>query len=109
MFLLCRPFPALQLHCQIHPLLHQFLHPLVVGDLLPHRADSPRPDKQAAAPAAPAVTELVVRAMLLGILRVFAVASRCAADVVLLADAARVQRPEFGKLTLDLGDTVFEV
>ena len=103
MFLLCRPLLAFHFHRQIHPLLDQFLHALVVGNLFPHRADLVGPDKQGAALAAPAVAELVVGPMLLRILRILAVASRRAADVVLLADAARVHRSELGKLAFDLG------
>ena len=47
--------------------------------------------------------------VLLRIFRILAVASRGAADVVLLADAARMQRPEIGKLAIDFGDTGLDI
>ena len=53
-------------------------------------------------------TELVVRAVLLWILRIFATAARLAAYVVLLAQAARMYGPEPGELLLQALDLAFD-
>src|SRR5437867_734209 len=94
MTLLYRPLETFQFNSQIHPLLRQVPEALVVFYLLAHLAQSLRAHETTAALATPAVTELVVRPMPLGMLRVLAVAARGSADVVLLADTARMHRAE---------------
>ncbi len=81
----------------------------VVGGLSPQGVNLIRPDKQSAAFAAPPIAELVIGPMLLRILRILAVASRRAADVILLADASRMQRSEIGKLAFDFCNTVLNI
>ncbi len=107
--LLRHPLQPLHVHSQIYPLLDQFLQPFVIGNLFPHRADLIRPNKEAAALAAPSIAELVVRPMLLWIRRILAAASRRSTDIVLLADAAGVQRSELEKRALDLGYTFLRI
>ena len=52
------------------------------------------------------MTEL---AMLLRIHRILAMASRCTADVVLLADAPRLHRSQFGKLAFDFSNSALDI
>ena len=66
-------------------------------------------DKSAGTLPSPGVAELMVWTMLLGILRVLASAARRAANIVLLADVARVHRTQLQKLGLDLFNSLLDV
>jgi hypothetical protein len=57
-----------------------------------------------AAFAPPRVVQMIIRPMLLGVLRVLAVAARRAAHVVLLGQTPRPHRAEFAQLPLNLFD-----
>jgi hypothetical protein len=63
-----------------------------------------RPQEARAALALPGEAQLIIGAVPLRFFRVFAVATGLATHVVLLADAARVERPQCQELLLKLRD-----
>ena len=87
------PLGPFQFHRQLDPLVDQFAQPLVGGHLLAHLLHLFGANEAGAALAPPGKAELVVGPVFAGILGVFAAAAGCAADVVLLADTARMERP----------------
>src|SRR5487761_107528 len=103
------PLLLLEFHDQVHPLVGQFPKTFVVGDFLSHLGEAFGTHETCPALAAPGETELVIRSVLSRFLGVFAAAARLAADVVLLAQAARMYRPELGELLLQMRDLAFDL
>ena len=66
-------------------------------------------DKSAGTLPSPGIAKLMVWTMLLGILRVLASAARRAANIVLLADVARVHRTQLQKRGLDLFNSLLDI
>src|SRR5215831_15422304 len=98
------PLLLLQFHYQVYPFVGQFPKSFVTGKLLAHLRQALGAHEERSALAAPGETEVVIRPVLLGILGIFTTAFRLAADVVLLAQAARMDGPQLSELLFQLLD-----
>jgi hypothetical protein len=103
------PLGPFQFHRQLDPLADQFAQPLVGGHLLAHLLHLFGANEAGAALALPGEAELVVGPVFAGILGVFAAAAGCAANVVLLADTAGMERPQIEELMLQLCDVSLDL
>src|SRR5438105_10999138 len=78
----------------------------VIGKLLSHLRQALGAHEECSALAPPGETEVVIRPVLLGILGIFTTTVRLAADVVLLAQTARMDGPQLGELLFQMLDLV---
>src|SRR5215469_4733683 len=98
------PLLLLQFHHQVYPFVGQFPKSFVIGKLLSHLRQALGAHEERSALAPPGETEVVIRSVLLGILGIFTTTVRLAADVVLLAQATRMDGPQLGELLFQVLD-----
>ncbi|MDP7497702.1 MAG: hypothetical protein QGI77_14780 [Roseibacillus sp.] len=94
-------FLALLLYRESDPLLDQIPQASVIGDLPLDAIQLVRTNEPGAVPASGGITQIVIRPVLLRVLRLLARAAGGPADVVLFAQAARMQTPQLAQLLLD--------